>query len=107
MACFYTRYSVYLLCSCVSACGRTHLVGGHALVDAEVLAAQRVDGDVPAERAHAVLLQRQPVAAPPRHARPLRAFRLLRLAVHLYCFAHLTEHSHFYCALVFIRGYGV
>ena len=66
-----------------------YLVGRDALVDAEVLAAQRVDGEVAAERAHARLLQRQAVAAPPRHAGPLRALRLLRAAVHLHRLAHL------------------
>lgn len=85
-----------------------YLVGGDALVDAEVLAAQRVDGDVPLQRAHARLLQRQAVAAPPRHARPLRALRLLRLAVHLHRLAHLHATRHIvtprlillYCLLI-------
>lgn len=67
----------------------TDLVGDDALVDGEVLAAQRVDGDVPAEHAHAALLHGLPVAPPPHHAGPLRALRLLRLAVHLHRLAHL------------------
>lgn len=76
---------------CRGACvARRYLVGGDALVDAEVLAAQRVDGDVAGERAHAALLQRQAVTPPPRHARPLRALRLLRLAVHLHALPHLA-----------------
>lgn len=69
----------------------TDLVGDDALVDGEVLAAQRVDGDVPAQHAHAALLQRLAVAPPPQHAGPLRALRLLRLAVHLHRLAHLRR----------------
>lgn len=62
----------------------SHLVDSDALVDTEVLTAQSVDGDVPAERAHTVLLQRQAIAPTPQHTRPLRALSLLRLAVHLH-----------------------